>query len=67
MQRRPITTVAQFDRWEVYRMEVHIVLTHELEQTDILRVEPPPFPFRGVIGRDAHISDGGIKLENILN
>jgi hypothetical protein len=62
MQSGPISTVTQLDRWKIDRVEVDIILTHELEQTDVLRVEPPLLPFGSIVGRDAHVSDWSIKL-----
>jgi len=47
-------------------MEVHIIFTHELEQTDVLRVEPPLLPFGGIVSRDAHVPNGGIKLKDTV-
>jgi len=66
MQSRPVSTIAQLDRWEVYCVEVHIIFTHELEQTDVLRIEPPLFPFGSVVGRNAHISNWCIELKTTL-
>jgi hypothetical protein len=63
MQSCPISTVAQLDRWVVDCMKVYIIFAHELEQTDVLRVEPPLFPFGGVVGRDAHVPNWGVKLK----
>ena len=66
MQSCPISTVAQLNGWEVDCMEVHVIFPHELEQTDVLRVQPPLFPIGRVVGCDAQIPDWGIKLKELL-
>jgi hypothetical protein len=65
MQSGPISTVTQLNRWEVDCMEVHVIFPHELEQTDVLRVQPPLFPLRRVVGCDAQIADWSIKLKEL--
>jgi hypothetical protein len=63
MQGCPIPPISQLDRWKVDCMEVHIIFTHELEQTDVLWIEPPLFPFGGVVGRDAWVPNWRVKLQ----
>ena len=43
-------------------MEVHVVLAHELVQFDVVLVEPPPLPFRGVVGSDTWVADRCVEL-----
>ena len=40
------------------------VLAHELVKLDIVRVPPPLFPFRGVVGRDGGVADRRVELIN---
>lgn len=62
MQHCPIASVAKLYRREEYGVEVHIVLPHELIQLHVLGVEPPLFPFAGIIGGDTRITDWRIEL-----
>lgn len=58
----PGTTIADLCRRKVDRVEVNIVLAHELVEMDILLVEPPLFPLRRIIGSDTRIPDASVEL-----
>ena len=62
MKHSPRTAIAKLDRREEDRVEIYVIFTHELEQTDGLVVKPPLLPLRCVVGRDTRVSDGCIKL-----
>jgi len=46
MQLRPVATVRNLDRRPVDSVEVDVILAHELIKIDVVRVEPPLFPFQ---------------------
>lgn len=58
----PFPAITDLDRGEEDGVEIDIVLAHELEQADIRVVEPPSFPFFGVVGGDTDIPDARLEL-----
>ena len=64
MEHGPRAAVTQLDRGEVDYVEVDVVLAHELEQLDIFLIEPPAFPFRGVVGGDTRVADRRVELSS---
>lgn len=44
-----------------HRMERHIVFAHKLVQLHIFWVLPPLFPFVGIVGSDARVTNRSIK------
>lgn len=61
----PIATVTDLDRGPVHSVEIHIVLAHELVQSDVFWVEPPLFPLsRHIVRGDARVTNGGIELRH---
>ena len=62
MQHRPWAAISEFHGREEDSVEVNVVFAHELEQADVLMVEPPATPFRGIIGGDTWVSDRSIIL-----
>ena len=62
MELRPIPSITNLHGRPIDSMKVNIIFAHELIQLDILRVKPPLFPFRGIVGRDTRIANRGIEL-----
>ena len=58
----PWATVGEQHGREENRMEVDVVLAHELEEADVVVVEPPLFPLRRVVRSDTGISNRCIEL-----
>lgn len=67
VQCRPITPVTELHGREVNRVEVDVVLAHELIQADVLLVEPPLLPLGGIVGGDACVSDRRVKLDYVCS
>ena len=63
----PWATVTELNGGEENGVEVDVVLAHELEQPDVLVVEPPLLPLRGVVGGDAGVSDRCVELVKIIS
>lgn len=62
MEHGPWSAIAQKDRGEENSMEVDIILAHELEQSDVLGIEPPLLPFGCVVCGDTRVSNGRVEL-----
>ena len=58
----PRAPVAELYRGEEDGVEVDVVLAHELEEANVVVVEPPLFPFRCVVGSDTGVSNRCIEL-----
>lgn len=63
MQHSPRAAVTKLDRGEEDRVEVDVVLAHELEEADLLWVEPPLPPLGRVVGGDTWVSNGCVVLQ----
>jgi hypothetical protein len=63
MKFRPISAVTDLNGRKIYGVEVYIIFTHELVKVDVLGVKPPLFPFWGIVGCDAGVTNGSIKLQ----
>ena len=58
----PWATVTELNGGEENGVEVDVVLAHELEELDVLLVEPPAFPFRRVVGCYTWVANGRVEL-----
>ena len=67
MERSPVPSITDLHRWEVDRVKIHIVLSHELIEVNVLRIEPPLFPLGREICGNADVAYWGIKLKGISN
>ena len=56
VEHSPWSAIPNLNRREVDRVEVDVVLPHELEQADVLVIEPPFLPFRCVVGCNTGVS-----------
>lgn len=63
MQHRPGAPIAELYRREEDGVEVHVVLAHELEEANVIVVEPPTLPLGRVVCRDAGVTDRCVKLD----
>ena len=61
MQTRPVAAVTAKDRWPVDGMEINVVFSHELVETDVIGVQPPLLPFRCIGGGYTRVSDTGVE------
>ena len=61
----PVPSITNLNRWEIDCVEVHVVLSHELVETNVLRVEPPLPPLSCEICGDANITYAGLKLGTV--
>ena len=43
-------------------MEVDVILSHELVQTNVVWIEPPLFPLVGIVCGYTRVTNAGIKL-----
>lgn len=66
MQFCPISAVTDLNRGKIDGMEVDIIFAHELVKVDILWVKPPLLPFCGIVGCDAGVTEGCIKLQKMM-
>lgn len=44
-------------------MEINIIFAHELIQSNIIRVEPPLFPLRGIFSGDTDVANDCVELQ----
>jgi len=65
VERCPLPSITNLYRWEIDRVEVHIILSHELVELNILGVEPPLPPLRCEIRSDADIAYACFELHTI--
>jgi hypothetical protein len=61
----PVPSITNLNRWEIDRVKVHVVLSHELVQVNVLGVEPPLLPLGCEIRGDANITYTGFKLDTV--
>ena len=62
MQHSPRAAVTKLNRGEEDRVEVDVVLAHELEELDVFWVEPPFFPLWGVVGGNTWVTNRCVEL-----
>jgi hypothetical protein len=62
MQFSPVPPITNLDGRPINGVEIDVIFTHELVKLDVLGVEPPLLPLRGVAGGDTRISDRRIEL-----
>ena len=65
VQHGPRAAVAYLHRGEVDRVEVDVVLAHELVQADVLLVEPPLLPLWCVVRSDTGVTDTRVELDSV--
>lgn len=63
MEHGPGAAIGKKNGGEEDRVEVYIVLAHELEQSDVLWVKPPLLPFGRIVGSNTWVSYRCIELE----
>ena len=61
----PVPSITNLHRWEVDRVEIHIVLAHELIEMNVLWIKPPLLPLGREICGNADVTYRGIILQVI--
>jgi hypothetical protein len=62
MQHGPRPSIGKQDGREEHGVEIDVILSHELVELNVLRIEPPLFPIFRVASRNRRIADRSIKL-----
>lgn len=62
MKHSPWAAISEFHGGEEDSVEVDVVFAHELEEADIIVVEPPLFPLWGIVRGNTRVAQRRIEL-----
>jgi hypothetical protein len=65
MECAPVPSITDLHRREVDRVEIHVVLAHELIKMDVLGIKPPLLPLGREICGNANVAYRGFELQVI--